>query len=170
MITSKMILDCISDGVFTIDAEGHILSFNKAAEAITGFSEEEVLGRPCMGIFRTQFCHTLCPLKMSLKTRETVSNFESVITHRNGKRMPISVNTDVLKDSAGRVLGGVETFRDISEMKALRDHLERTSRLRSLAIIAAGVAHEIRNPLACIRTNLEYVRENLPSANDLQTL
>ncbi|MFC1587701.1 nitrogen regulation protein NR(II) [Planctomycetota bacterium] len=163
MITSKMILDCIPDGVFTIDADGHILNFNKGAEAITGFSEEDVLGKQCMKIFQTQLCQSLCPLKLSLKTRENVANFEIEITHKNGKQMPISVSTAVLRDSAGRILGGVETFRNISEVKKLRDHIERVSRLRSLAIVAAGVAHEIRNPLAAIRTNLEYMREDVPS-------
>ncbi len=67
----------------------------------------------------------------------------------------------MLRDSAGRVLGGVETFRDISEVRVLRGHLEGVARLRSLAIIAAAVAHEIRNPLACIRVNLEDMRENV---------
>ncbi len=161
MITSKMILGCISDGVFTIDPDGRILSFNKAAEAITGFSEEEVLGKPCMGIFRTDLCQTLCPLKLCLKTKDTVSNFEITITRRSGERIPISVNTAVLRDSAGNVLGGVETFRNVSEVITLREQLSRIARLRSLALVAAGVAHEIRNPLACIKTTLEHACQNV---------
>lgn len=161
LMASKLILDCISDGVFTIDAQGHVLSFNRAAETITGFSEGEVLGRPCRHIFQTPLCHTLCPLKRSVQMKETTSNFEIVMTHRNGQRIPISVNTAVLRDAEGNVLGGVETFRDISEVTALRNRLESISRLRSLAVVAAGVAHEIRNPLAVISTNLEHLREKL---------
>jgi PAS domain S-box-containing protein len=119
------ILESIADGVFTVDAEWRITSFNRAAERITGFRREEAIGKECSSIFRSNACKETCPLRESMRTRSQVSNFEIFIISKRHKRVPISVSSAALVDEEGDVIGGVETFRDLSELKYLSSELSK---------------------------------------------
>ena len=121
----ELILANVADGVFTVDREFRITYFNQAAERITGFHAHEVVGRPCSEVFRTDLCGQDCPLRESLTTGRRVTNFEIEITTRAGRAVPISVSTAPLMDPAGVFLGGVETFRDLSQVRDLRKELHR---------------------------------------------
>lgn len=115
----RMILDNVADGIVTLDKEGSVAWFNRAAEQITGFSKEEVLGRPCRSILQTDLCGTeSCPLEQTLRYGKSVTNLEVVITNKWGRHIPVSVSTALLKDKEGNILGAVETFRDLSMLKA----------------------------------------------------
>jgi PAS domain S-box-containing protein len=117
------ILDSISDGVFTVDGEWRITSFNRAAEEITGIPREEALGQTCCEVFRASICESECALRHTLDTRERVVGKAVYIVDARGQRIPISISTAILRDSDGRVLGGVETFRDLSHVEELRKRL-----------------------------------------------
>ena len=118
----EAILESILDGVFTVDSEFRITSFNKAAELITGYKKDEVLGKNCGEVMRSTDKEP-CPLIRTLETGEPVSNYEMEIITRDGKRVPVSVNTAILNDENGRMIGGVETFRDMSEIVRLRNEV-----------------------------------------------
>ena len=118
----EAILESILDGVFTVDSQFRITSFNKAAENITGYKKEEVLGKNCSEVMKSPDADA-CPLKKTLETGENVSNYEMEIITKNGKRIPVSVNTAILYDEKGEVIGGVETFRDMSEIVRLRNEV-----------------------------------------------
>ena len=126
---SKIIFNSISDGIFTIDKNCKITSFNKAAEKITGFSASEAIDKHCFDIFRTDICNKRCALKDTLKTEEPIENIRVTIISRNGKEIPIRVTTTLLRDKDNSVVGAVELFRDISELENLR---ERISNKRTL--------------------------------------
>jgi PAS domain S-box-containing protein len=115
-----LILGNIADGVFTVDHQFRITFFNQAAEQITGYSRRDILGKTCSDVFRTPICSQDCPLRRSIRTGQTVKNFEISILTRKGKAQPISVCTAPLVDNEGGFLGGVETFRDMSSIKELR--------------------------------------------------
>ncbi|MBD3182850.1 PAS domain-containing protein [Candidatus Poribacteria bacterium] len=115
----EIILDSIAEGVFTINANWQIESFNAAAERITGFTADEAIGRPCYEVFRSDMCGENCALARSLETGEPVSGCEVNITSKDGKRVPISVSASVLVNDDGQVIGAVESFRDLSEIKRL---------------------------------------------------
>jgi len=117
------ILDSVADGVFTVDREWRITFFNRAAQEITGIPREEALGRPCREVFRASICESACALKKTLADGRQVVNARVEIVRADGRRIPISVSTAVLSDEKGRVVGGVETFRDLSELDALRKEL-----------------------------------------------
>jgi PAS domain S-box-containing protein len=117
-------LESISDGVFTVDPEWRITSFNRAAEEITGVARGEALGKRCSEVFRSSMCEAECALRRTLKTGKPVIGKSGYIIDSDGNRIPISVSTAVLRDAAGRVTGGAETFRDLSEVEALRRELE----------------------------------------------
>jgi PAS domain S-box-containing protein len=118
-----LIFDNISHGIFTIDADGRITSFNRMAESLTGYSKEEVLGRQCHQIFRADFCQMECPLKRSMKTREPSEAVEVNVITKDGRTLPIAISTSALIDKRGAVLGGVEMFRDLSAVAELRKRL-----------------------------------------------
>ena len=118
------ILESISDGVFTVDLHWKITSFNRAAEEITGIPRKEAIGRLCSEVFKSSMCEAECALKGTLRNGKPVINKSGYIIDAEGERIPVSVSTAVLRDGTGTVIGGAETFRDLSEIAALRKELE----------------------------------------------
>jgi PAS domain S-box-containing protein len=108
------ILNSITDGVLTVDNEWRITSFNPAAEMITGYRAEDVMGRQCHEVFKSEKCKENCPLKRTMKTQMPVYDYEMEIINANGETVPISINTALLIDEQNKIIGGVETFRDLS--------------------------------------------------------
>jgi PAS domain S-box-containing protein len=131
--STEAILESISDGVFTVDGDWRITSFNRAAEEITGISREDAIGKPCPEVFRSSMCEAECALRRTLKTGKPVIGRSCFIIDADGNRIPISVSTAVLRDAGGRIAGGAETFRDLRELEALRNELEGKSRIGDLA-------------------------------------
>ena len=119
------ILDSITEGVFTIDGDWKVTSFNKAAEKITGTGAMQAIGRKCSDVFRANICKTGCALKKTIATGKNILDFKIVIKGRQGKSVPVSISTAVLKDERGRVVGGVETFRDLSAIESLKKEIAR---------------------------------------------
>jgi PAS domain S-box-containing protein len=119
----NVILNSIADGVFTTDHEGKITFINKAAEEITGFSSKEALGHFCFDIFRADICQSRCALKETLKTKKEIIDLPATILKKGGQKVPISISTAVLKDERGQIIGGVETFRDLSVIEELKKEL-----------------------------------------------
>jgi PAS domain S-box-containing protein len=128
----EAILESISDGVFTVDMDGRISSFNRAAEEITGVSRREAVGRPCSEVFRSSMCEADCALRRTIRTGKPVVGRSGYIIDAEGNRIPISVSTAVLREADGRVIGGAETFRDLSELEALRQELAGRARVGDL--------------------------------------
>jgi len=119
-----IILDSVADGVFTVDAEWRITYFNRAAERITGTPRGEALGKPCCEVFRASMCEADCALRRTLETGKPLVNQSAFIVAADGRRIPISVSTALLRDRKGKVIGGAETFRDLSLVEELRKELE----------------------------------------------
>ncbi|HSO10573.1 MAG TPA: sigma 54-interacting transcriptional regulator, partial [Desulfoprunum sp.] len=122
-IANEVILESISDGVFTVDHQWRITSFNRAAEAITGVARDEAVGRYCWEVFRSNMCEGDCALKRTMKEGKSFVNSSTYIVNSDKRRIPISVSTSLLKGTDGKVLGGVETFRDLSVVEELRREL-----------------------------------------------
>nr|WP_320114510.1 sigma 54-interacting transcriptional regulator [uncultured Desulfuromonas sp.] len=147
----QTILDSVADGVFTVDPRMRITSFNHAAEEITGFSRAEALGQPCCEIFRTNVCFSHCPLRKAFASGENITNVEVDVLDRHNREIPISVNASVLRDENGGIIGGVETFRDLSQLRALanevqerfsfHDMISRNPRMQQLFDILPDVAN-----------------------------
>ncbi len=119
----EIILDSIADGVFTVDMQRTITSFNKSAERITGTPKKEAIGRQCWEVFRANICQNNCALEHTLQTGKPCINKTVHIVNNNGKKIPISISTALLKTTRGKVVGGVETFRDLSPLEELRKEL-----------------------------------------------
>jgi len=120
-----IILDSIADGVFTVNREWRITSFNRAAEEITGIPRSEAIGQRCCDVFRASICESNCALRETMKTGTPIVNRAIFIIDATGRRIPISISTGLLKDKEGNIIGGVETFRDLSAIEELRRELEK---------------------------------------------
>ncbi len=119
----QIILDSIADGVFTVDKEWRITSLNRAAEKILDIPSEEAIGRPCCEVFRSSICESHCALKETLETGHSIINKTIYIIDVHGRKIPCSISTAILKDKSGNIIGGVETFRDLSQIEELKKEL-----------------------------------------------
>lgn len=115
-----LILDNIGEGVFSVDKDFRITSFNTEAERITGIPRQHAVGRKCYEIFRASICQTGCALRETIRSGKSLKNVRIDVLDANMDVVPICVSTAVLKDDEGNLVGGVEIFRDVSEVEALR--------------------------------------------------
>jgi PAS domain S-box-containing protein len=127
-----LILDVLDQGIFTVDANTCISSFNQAAERITGYAADEVIGTRCADVFRSDHCHQVCPLRLSIASRRPTRNHEIHIKARDGRAVPISVSTSPLLTRGGKLLGGVEVFRDLTHIQDLKRRADAQYRLSDI--------------------------------------
>ncbi len=120
-----IILDSIADGVFTIDENWRVTSFNRAAEQITGISRRQALGQRCKNVLKADVCETGCALHQTMETGQPVINKPVHIVDSQGRRKSITISSALLKNREGHIIGGVETFRDMTVVEALRKQLEK---------------------------------------------
>ena len=120
------------EGTFTIDKNWTITSFNRAAERITGYSPEEAVGKKCWEIFQSNLCRHGCHMELTMKEQKLATSEELIIFHREGRKVPIRVNSAPLYDGERNHIGGVETFLDISEIKNLGSHLEKQFKFENI--------------------------------------
>jgi PAS domain S-box-containing protein len=120
----RVILDSINEGVFTVDLTWTITSFNKAAEQITGVTRAEAVGRLCSEVFRADICEKACALRRTLTLMKPIVNATAHIVNNKGEQVPVRLSTALLEDEKGIVIGGVETFQDLSQIEQLRKELE----------------------------------------------
>jgi PAS domain S-box-containing protein len=125
---AQVILDSVTDGVFTVDRRWCINSFNRAAELITGVPHDEAIGKSCCDVFRASICENECALRETLDSGRPVVNKAIFIINSKGEQIPISISTAILRDDNGEIVGGVETFRDLSLVEELRREIERRYR------------------------------------------
>ena len=122
-LQKALILDSVADGVFTVDRDWRLTSFNLSAELITGWNSEAAIGQYCSDVFCSSICGKNCAIAESLYTGQAVSNMTITIKNRSGKKVSVSISAAPLVDQDGNVLGGVETFRDLSVEMSLRQQL-----------------------------------------------
>ncbi len=120
-----IILDSIADGVFTVDKEWKITSFNRAAERITGITRHQAIGQHCFDVFHANICQTACALRRTMETGKEIIDLPINIVNQRGETIPVSISTAILRDQKGHIVGGVETFRDLSAIEKLRKELSK---------------------------------------------
>ena len=120
----EAVLRCVADGVFTVDCDWRITSFNRAAERVTGVPAERAIGRRCSEVLHSSLCEVSCPIRESLDTGNEVIDRSARILTQRARSIPISVSTAVLRAEDGTLLGAVETFRDLSTLEQLRREIQ----------------------------------------------
>ena len=145
------ILASLTTGIVTVDLEGRVVTLNPAAELMTGFFAGEVRGRYCTEVF----AHTpdLAELLMeTLASRVAVPGVTVTLRRRNGRAMPVELSAAPLRGGESKELGVIGVFRDLTRVRQLEDRLRRSDRLAAIGELAAGLAHEIKNPLTSLLT------------------
>ncbi len=127
----KVILSSIADGVFTVDSDRKITSFNRAAEKITGIPSSQAVGKHCQDVFHSDICEN-CLLQDTLETGIEAIDRPVNIINSQGEKIPISISTALLKNETGEILGAVETFRDLSTIEHLRKELRQSYSLEDI--------------------------------------
>ncbi|MCM0754572.1 sigma 54-interacting transcriptional regulator [Desulfovibrio aminophilus] len=120
----EAIMESLADGVFTVDLDWNITFFNRRAAQITGVPQAEAVGRKCWEVFRSSVCDGACVLRSCLESDLPQGVASIYFVRADGDKVPVSVSAAPLKDRKGRVIGGVETFRDLSEVQLLRRKLD----------------------------------------------
>jgi len=137
----KFIINSLPSAVVTVDATLRITGFNPWAQKITGYNPAEVIGHFCGEILQGRMCDTNCPLKTVLDGHEPVSLFETVIMNKSRRPISVRMNTAGLFDDNGKLIGGVESFQDITRIKALERERDN---------LISMFAHDIKSSLMLI--------------------
>jgi len=155
------LLGHMQGGVFTIDKEKRITSFSKSAVWITGFCLDDVKGKNCKDILNCVMCETCCPFDGIMKRGSSTYRTDVEIHGKDGKPIPVNITAFALRNNTGEIVGMCEIFRDISELSALKNQLMESDRFAVLGQLAAGVAHEVNNPLNGILTYIKLISKKM---------
>ncbi|MGB9643008.1 MAG: ATP-binding protein [Candidatus Ratteibacteria bacterium] len=151
----QSLLENLPSGVIAVDDEHNVIVFNHEAERITGLKRENVLRRKYDEVVPTDLKKLLNSL---LQNKNGIRNMETEFS-KNGSLIPLMASGSCFYSSGGSLLGAQLIFSDISQLKILQDQVKRNERLASLGILAAGIAHEIRNPLVALKTFSQLLPE-----------
>ncbi len=155
------LLKNLEGGVFTINLNKEITSFNKGAEWMTGYCLDEVLGKPCKDIFASSICNDQCPFEKVVKKGQSVNLSDVVIKTKEGAQVVTSRTAFLINDVHGNASGMAIIIRDRTELNNLRQQLLQSEKLALIGQLAAGVSHEINNPLNGIITYIHLMLKKL---------
>ena len=151
----------LHSGLITVNNHGKIVCFNRAAERITGFSESRIKGRNCLDVFRSEMPEFAEKILSALKSSQHDIRSEITIRRKDGDCIPVGISTSMLGDDRYGVRGVVAVFHDLTKAKEIEERMRRADRLAAVGELAAGIAHEIRNPLAAISGSVEVLIHEL---------
>jgi two-component system cell cycle sensor histidine kinase/response regulator CckA len=195
-ISASAILHSLPDAVFVTDLQARITYFNRAAEKITGFRAHEARGMYCKDVLKSGLCETECAVKRALDGDQNIFNIETTITTAMGETIPALVSASLIKDSAGKLVGYLYAFRDISPFKKVMSDLEisraklaernaeldqaieelkmtqgqllQAQKMESLGTLAGGIAHDFNNILTGILGFASLIRTKLPADSPIE--
>jgi PAS domain S-box-containing protein len=151
------ILSSLDIGILMVDRDLNIVAFNDSAEAITGRSRADVVNRPCRRILGSDRCATDCPLRRTIETGDSISRDDVVFEKKSGEKTHLSITTFPITSGNNEITGALEVFRDVSRLMAIQTDLLQAEKLASLGFLAAGVAHEVNNPLTGVIVYLKLL-------------
>jgi PAS domain S-box-containing protein len=161
---NESIIQSIQSGLITLDLDGRITSFNSGAEEALEYSAWEVLSKPLGAIFGEPAMNVLFARAFSLAA--TPANREIIVNTKSGKQVAIGFTVTPRLDDEDRQVGTIISFKDISQIKQMQAEVMRMDRLASLGVLASGIAHEIKNPLAGIKTMAQTLQEEYAEADE----
>ncbi len=157
----ELILESIPSGLITVDLQGQMTTVNYAAQMMLGYHLLEVIGQPAQKIFPWRNYQRA--IQSGTSQRETLT-----VDDRDGQPKTLEVTFLPLRDDRDRMMGALATFNDVTAMRQLEEEKRRLDRLASLGEMAASVAHEVRNPLASIKTSMQMLLDDLADDASLQ--
>lgn len=156
----KSIIESVNAGIITIDLQGNIKSFNRAAEQITSFSFSEVEGKKIDSVF-AGFFEILAEIKGKKKDGHGIDRGETVVSGKQKKKTVLGFSVSSLIGSKDNKIGNIVIFQDLTGAKEMEKEIEKTRSLALIGEMAASLAHEVRNPLASISGSIQLLEMNL---------
>lgn len=168
----KHIVHNVTSGLVTVDGAGRITSFNRTAEEITGYKLEEVYQKEIGDLFPGFLSRSQANGFVSEGDwkKPYFSRWEINFRKKDGTTLTLGFSVSPLKDSEDQEIGVIFIFQDLTKLREMEEDLKRADRLAALGTLAAGMAHEIRNPLASISGSIEILREEMDGAVQQQQL
>lgn len=171
------IIESSADAIFFIDNNNFITSWNHGAELIFGWEKEEIMGLPLETLVPDDLLELkeLACLAYGIKEKGYVANYETERLAKDGRRILVSLTETAVKDENGRMIGRSKILRDLTELRKREEQFQRSERLATVGHMAAGVAHEVGNPLAAIsslvqltqrKTDDPFIQEQLKKVRD----
>jgi PAS domain S-box-containing protein len=154
------VVESASDIVLSTDTEGKILTWNAAAEKVSGYSLEEVRGQSFWEYCAEDSCEESASVLSRLGSQQPSAMAEGDLVTKNGHRVPVSWVCSPMKDDHGRTVGAVVVGRDLTERRKFESQLVQSQKLAALGVMAGGIAHEIRNPLAISSSAAQFLLED----------
>jgi two-component system sensor histidine kinase PilS (NtrC family) len=164
------VLRHVKSGLVTVDALGRIIYFNRAAEEILGYKEQEVKGKNYEDVFKKRMPQLGEKFYQALRFSQVDSRDVLYITGANNRKVPLGISTSILGDKEGEIRGVIAIFQDITGALKLEERIRTADRLAAVGELSAGIAHEIRNPLASISGSVEVLKEELSLSGENQKL
>jgi two-component system, NtrC family, sensor histidine kinase PilS len=158
------ILRTIRSGVLTVDGGGRLAFINPTAQRLLAL-DESLLGRPVLDELKHRSSELWAAITSGIRYGRKVSRGEGMVTHPNGRMFPIGLSTASFERAAEAAPSVTAIFTDISDLKQLQELHLRAERSEAVAALSASLAHEIRNPLASIRSSVEQLART-PKANE----
>ncbi|HTZ41276.1 MAG TPA: ATP-binding protein, partial [Syntrophales bacterium] len=159
---SDSLVEHMPMGIVAVDADERIMAFNDTAETLLDRTAGDVIGKPALQVLPPACIDMMRGLGEDRSIVE--KEFEYVV--REGRTIPLEVIAAVLRDDEGSLIGRIALLRDLSELQHLRKEVERSQRLAAVGSLAAGVAHEIRNPLSSLKGFATYFRQRYGEVPD----
>ena len=161
------IIDSVGDGVVVLDCKGFPSLINPAAEEMLGISRRQAESTHCSVLFRQEDI-LLEMIEKTAATGMTVSDHENIVLKRLGHLTPVSVTTSPLVLNNGETIGTILVLRDLTNVRELEDAVRHADRLSTIGTLAAGLAHEIKNPLGGIKGAAQLLEQDLPHDSELR--
>ncbi len=170
-LETSEILEQMRSGLLTVDAEKRIVYFNKAAGDILGLDPGNVRGRHILNVFGKGYREFQRRINMALDHKRAEDRWEISIDHPEGGTIPLGLSLSIIKDDEEKLRGVIAVFRDLTEAKKFEERIRATDRLAAVGQLAAGIAHEIRNPLTSISGSVEVLKDELnPDGDNLRLM
>jgi len=157
----RSIIESVDTGIFTVNLGGQIKSFNRAAAEITGLSLRKVENRVITDVF-PDFPPLHAERNPNGHRQAVRTRFETTFHAGDGRNVILGGSLSPLRDPQGLKIGNIIVFQDLTEINEMRESLEKSRRLAFIGEMAAGLAHEIRNPLAAMSGSIQMLRQDLP--------
>ncbi len=170
-LETSEILEQMRSGLLTVDAEKRIVYFNKAAGDILGLDPQDVRGRHILDVFGKGYIEFQRRINTGLDLKRAEDRSEISIDHPEGGTIPLGLSLSIIKDDEEKLRGVIAVFQDLTEAKKLEERIRATDRLAAVGQLAAGIAHEIRNPLTSISGSVEVLKDELnPDGDNLRLM
>jgi PAS domain S-box-containing protein len=154
------ILQDSADAIIGLDLGHRICSWNKGAEKIYGYKEQEVLDKNFSMLVPFELVHSgeLEKIDQIVREKGYISNYETERLTKDGKRISIQLTRTLIKDSKGKIIGSSAIVRDVTELKRLKRQISHAEKLSVVGQLAAGIAHEVGNPLTSISSLVQIIQ------------